>query len=570
MYNSKNLSKEQIGNIVSIQGWVQNIRKIKSKTFVVIRDYHGIFQVIIDENTKKVDKYSKESVVRVDGVLSLRSNPNTKIHNGDLEINAIHFETLSFSQPIPFEIHNEAHANEDLRLEYRFLDLRREVMRKNLTFRYKVFHYIRTFFFENNFIEIETPILSKSTPEGARSFLVPTRQKGKFFALPQSPQIYKQLLMVSGFEKYFQFARVFRDEDLRKDRQFEFCQLDLEFGFSNFEQISDQIENLIKYLWEKIYSNSNIEFPRLDYDFVIDKYGTDKPDLRFENKLFSLDFLDGKDPLFQGKTRGIFLEKVLISKADYRIFSEKIRQHNANRLLYIHIESGKISYFSFKTEESALKSKLESWLLDNNYQNGTLFLISDNYQETSLALGALRNLLAQKYDLIINKNEFKFAWIINWPLFELDSNQQITSAHHPFTAPVAENIEFLDTDPIKVRAQSYDLVLNGFELGSGSIRITNPELQSKIFRILGLNQDQINLQFGALLKAFNFGVPPSGGFAFGLDRIIMILLQTNSIRDVIAFPVNSKGLDLLLNSPSSINPESLSEYNIKIKDTDKE
>ncbi len=376
--------------------------------------------------------------------------------------------------------------------------------------------------------------------------------------------------MVSGFEKYFQFARVFRDEDLRKDRQFEFCQLDLEFGFSSFEQISSQIENLIKYLWEKIYSNSNIEFPRLDYDFVIDKYGTDKPDLRFENKLFSLDFLDAQDPLFQGKTRGIFLENVLISKADYRIFSEKIRQHNANRLLYVHIESGRISYFSFKTDESALKSKLESWILDNNYQDGTLFLISDNYQKTSLALGALRNLLAQKYDLIINKNEFKFAWIINWPLFELDSNQQITSAHHPFTAPVVENIEFLDTDPIKVRAQSYDLVLNGFELGSGSIRINNSELQSKIFRILGLNQDQINLQFGSLLKAFNFGVPPHGGFAFGLDRLIMILLQTNSIRDVIAFPVNSKGLDLLLNSPSSINPESLSEYNIKISDTDKE
>ncbi|VEU61333.1 lysyl-tRNA synthetase [Mesomycoplasma dispar] len=563
MYNSRTLSKSEIGKTVSIQGWVQNIRKIKGKTFVVIRDYYGIFQVVIDENSK-TDKFSKESVVKVQGILALRISPNHKIHNGDLEIIVKNLETISFAQQIPFEINNELFVNEDLRLQFRYLDLRRETMKENLIFRYKIFHHIRCFLYENNFIEIETPILSKSTPEGARSFLVPTRQKGKFFALPQSPQIYKQLLMVSGFEKYFQFARVFRDEDLRRDRQFEFSQLDLEFGFGNFDLISQQIENLIRNLWAKTFPDLTIDFPKLDYWEVIKQYGTDKPDLRFANKLFDLDFLDNSSPLFQGKTRGIFLEKVLITKADYRIFVEKIQQNKANKLLYTHIFDSKISYSSFKVEQNPLmKSKIENWLLENNYQNGTLFLISDEYQNCSQALGALRTLLATKYNLI-NTNEFRFAWIINWPLFELDAESKLTSAHHPFTAPTDESKHFLDNEPLKTQAQAYDLVLNGFELGSGSIRIHNSELQSKIFQILGLKQEQINLEFGALLRAFNYGVPPHGGFAFGLDRLIMILKNTESIRDVIAFPVNSKGLDLLLDSPTEISPKILSEFDLQM------
>ncbi|MXR13617.1 aspartate--tRNA ligase [Mycoplasma flocculare] len=562
MYNSKTLSKSEIGKLVSIQGWVQNIRKIKRKIFVIIRDYHGIFQVVINENSI-TQKFSKESVVKVQGTLTLRINPNYKIHNGDLEIVVKNLETISFSKQIPFEISNEINVNEDLRLKFRYLDLRRQNMRENLTFRYEIFHTIRCFLYENNFIEIETPILSKSTPEGARSFLVPTRKKGKFFALPQSPQIYKQLLMVSGFEKYFQFARVFRDEDLRKDRQFEFTQLDLEFGFANFKQISEQIENLIKTVWAKIFPNLTLNFPKMDYSDAIRLYGTEKPDLRFENKLFDLDFLNNSDKLFQGKTRGIFLEKILITKAEYRIFVEKIQQNKTKRLLYLHITDSKIIYSSFKLDEKLLiQSKIENWLFENNYQNGTLFLIADEYKNASQALGALRNLLANKYKLV-NENEFKFLWIINWPLFELNSEKNLTPAHHPFTAPTSESQHFLDKEPIKTQAQAYDLVLNGFELGSGSIRIHNSELQNKIFRILGLTQEEINHEFGALLRAFNFGVPPHGGFAFGLDRLIMILRKTESIRDVIAFPINSKGLDLLLDSPAEIKKETLAEFELE-------
>lgn len=562
MHNSKTLSKSDLGKTVTIQGWVQNIRKIKGKSFVIIRDYQGIFQAVVTQNSK-VDRFTKESVVKVQGILTQRINPNTKIHNGDLEILVDNLETISLADQIPFEISDQLEVSEDLRLQFRYLDLRRQIMKENLTFRYKIFHYIRCFLYKNNFIEIETPILSKSTPEGARSFLVPTRQKGKFFALPQSPQIYKQLLMVSAFEKYFQFARVFRDEDLRKDRQFEFLQLDLEFGFPTFEKISEEIEALIRDLWTEIFPNLAIDFPKLTYFEAIKNYGTDKPDLRFETKLFDLDFLNDIDLLFQGKVRGLFLEKVLITKPEYRIFVEKIQQNNAKTLLYLHIFEGKITYFSFKTSEKLLiKTKIENWILQNNYHTGTLFLIAADYKIASQALGALRNLVAKKYKLI-NEDQFKFTWIINWPLFELDINNKLTSAHHPFTAPTLESQQFLHKNPLKVQAQAYDLVLNGFELGSGSIRIHNAELQKQVFTILGLDQDQIHTQFGALLRAFNYGVPPHGGFAFGLDRLIMILRKTNSIRDVIAFPVNSKGLDLLLDSPTEIDQDLLAEFGLK-------
>ncbi|MBG0730620.1 aspartate--tRNA ligase [Mycoplasma sp. 'Moose RK'] len=563
MFNSKNLSRLQLGNSVFIQGWVQNIRKIKNKTFVIIRDYYGIFQVVLDPNSKTA-QFSKESVVKVEGTLVLRTNPNPKIHNGDLEIIVKELQTLSFSQQIPFEIRDEISVNEDLRLQYRYLDLRRDVMRKNLIFRYQVFHQIRNFLFENNYIEIETPILSKSTPEGARSFLVPTRHDGKFFALPQSPQIYKQLLMVAGFEKYFQFARVFRDEDLRKDRQFEFSQLDLEFGFINLEKVLEQIESLFTNLWEKLFPNYKIEFPKIKHQDAISFYGSDKPDLRFENLLFDVEILDNFNKLFFGKTRGIFLENFLISKADYRIFSEKIVQNKGSKLFYCHFENKKFTFFSFKTDENFPILEIENFLCKKNFKNGTLFLVSDTYENCSQALGALRNLIGEKYNLI-KKDEFKFIWVIDWPLFELDSEENLTSAHHPFTAPTEQTRHFLATDAKKVRAQAYDLVLNGFELGSGSIRISDSKLQTEIFQILGLDPSQIKSQFGPLLHAFEFGVPPHGGFAIGLDRLIMILRNTESIRDVIPFPVNSKGLDLLLNSPSKIDKKILDEFALELK-----
>ncbi|QEA01677.1 aspartate--tRNA ligase [Mesomycoplasma hyorhinis] len=556
-----------VNHKVAIKGWINNIRKFKDKTFVEIRDYYGILQVIIDltnDHLKTIfSSLTKESVVEIQGILRKRKDINPNIKNGDLEIITQDIKVFSIASELPFPIQDQIDANEDLRLEYRFLDLRRKPLRNNIIFRNKLFYYIRSFFFEKNFIEIETPILSKSTPEGARSFLVPSRRKNHFFSLPQSPQLYKQLLMVSGFEKYFQIARVFRDEDLRKDRQYEFVQLDVELAFPTIESIRKAVEELIVYLFNKLKIEISTPFAILEYDQAIDKFGSDKPDLRFDNFLLAAnDLNNAQDSLFEkNTTKTLFLEDILIDKKEYKIFSEKVIQNKANRLLYVHIQDWQIVHYSFKLNSF---EAIKTYVKKHNFKTGTLFIVNDEYEKVCQGLGALRVAVAQHYNLI-KQDQYKFLWVVNWPMFELDEEtQKLSAAHHPFTMPTFETLDLLKTDPLKVRAQAYDLVLNGVEVAGGSIRISSKQIQEQIFDTIGLSKEQANNQFGFLLKAFSYGVPPHGGIAFGLDRLLMILTNSESIRDVIAFPVNSKGQDLLLKSPTLTEDQQLREYNIKL------
>lgn len=556
-----------VNHKVAIKGWINNIRKFKDKTFVEIRDYYGILQVIIDltnDHLKTIfSSLTKESVVEIQGILRKRKDINPNIKNGDLEIITQDIKVFSIASELPFPIQDQIDANEDLRLEYRFLDLRRKPLRNNIIFRNKLFYYIRSFFFEKNFIEIETPILSKSTPEGARSFLVPSRRKNHFFSLPQSPQLYKQLLMVSGFEKYFQIARVFRDEDLRKDRQYEFVQLDVELAFPTIESIRKAVEELIVYLFNKLKIEISTPFAILEYDQAIDKFGSDKPDLRFDNFLLAAnDLNNAQDSLFEkNTTKTLFLEDILIDKKEYKIFSEKVVQNKANRLLYVHIQDWQIVHYSFKLNSF---EAIKTYVKKHNFKTGTLFIVNDEYEKVCQGLGALRVAVAQHYNLI-KQDQYKFLWVVNWPMFELDEEtQKLSAAHHPFTMPTFETLDLLKTDPLKVRAQAYDLVLNGVEVAGGSIRISSKQIQEQIFDTIGLSKEQANNQFGFLLKAFSYGVPPHGGIAFGLDRLLMILTNSESIRDVIAFPVNSKGQDLLLKSPTLTENQQLREYNIKL------
>ncbi|WP_215740681.1 aspartate--tRNA ligase [Mesomycoplasma hyorhinis] len=556
-----------VNHKVAIKGWINNIRKFKDKTFVEIRDYYGILQVIIDltnDHLKTIfSSLTKESVVEIQGILRKRKDINPNIKNGDLEIITQDIKVFSIASELPFPIQDQIDANEDLRLEYRFLDLRRKPLRNNIIFRNKLFYYIRSFFFEKNFIEIETPILSKSTPEGARSFLVPSRRKNHFFSLPQSPQLYKQLLMVSGFEKYFQIARVFRDEDLRKDRQYEFVQLDVELAFPTIESIRKAVEELIVYLFNKLKIEISTPFAILEYDQAIEKFGSDKPDLRFDNFLLAAnDLNNAQDSLFEkNTTKTLFLEDILIDKKEYKIFSEKVVQNKANRLLYVHIQDWQIVHYSFKLNSF---EAIKTYVKKHNFKTGTLFIVNDEYEKVCQGLGALRVAVAQHYNLI-KQDQYKFLWVVNWPMFELDEEtQKLSAAHHPFTMPTFETLDLLKTDPLKVRAQAYDLVLNGVEVAGGSIRISSKQIQEQIFDTIGLSKEQANNQFGFLLKAFSYGVPPHGGIAFGLDRLLMILTNSESIRDVIAFPVNSKGQDLLLKSPTLTEDQQLREYNIKL------
>ncbi|WP_215737711.1 aspartate--tRNA ligase [Mesomycoplasma hyorhinis] len=564
---NETILSELVNHKVAIKGWINNIRKFKDKTFVEIRDYYGILQVIIDltnDHLKTIfSSLTKESVVEIQGILRKRKDINPNIKNGDLEIITQDIKVFSIASELPFPIQDQIDANEDLRLEYRFLDLRRKPLRNNIIFRNKLFYYIRSFFFEKNFIEIETPILSKSTPEGARSFLVPSRRKNHFFSLPQSPQLYKQLLMVSGFEKYFQIARVFRDEDLRKDRQYEFVQLDVELAFPTIESIRKAVEELIVYLFNKLKIEISTPFAILEYDQAIDKFGSDKPDLRFDNFLLAAnDLNNAQDSLFEkNTTKTLFLEDILIDKKEYKIFSEKVVQNKANRLLYVHIQDWQIVHYSFKLNSF---EAIKAYVKKHNFKTGTLFIVNDEYEKVCQGLGALRVAVAQHYNLI-KQDQYKFLWVVNWPMFELDEEtQKLSAAHHPFTMPTFETLDLLKTDPLKVRAQAYDLVLNGVEVAGGSIRISSKQIQEQIFDTIGLSKEQANNQFGFLLKAFSYGVPPHGGIAFGLDRLLMILTNSESIRDVIAFPVNSKGQDLLLKSPTLTEDQQLREYNIKL------
>lgn len=544
---------------VTLYGWVQNIRKMGNFNFVDLRDRTGIVQLIFKS---KID-FTKESVIKVEGILKLRKSPNKEMATGMFEVEVENYEILSKSKEIPFEIKDDLNAKEDTRLQYRFLDLRRPKMFQNLLLRHQVIKAARDWFHNNGFLEIETPILSKSTPEGARDYLVPTRHDGKFFALPQSPQLYKQLLMISGIERYFQVSRAFRDEDMRKDRQPEFTQLDIEMSFITEETLFTLMEQLFSSIMEVVNAKIKTPFLRMKYDDAIDLYGSDKPDLRYGYQLKDLSkyFKNTSCDLFKNaeSIKCLIFDQELVN-SNIKILEEIALKNKTDKLIAIKIENQE---FKQNSLNNAIEKELKQIINDFKITNATLLITRGKYQSTTQSLGAVRTKLNELFHLA--SNEYQFVWIVDWPMFEFEDDV-IAPAHHPFTSPTLDTIQYLDSDLSKVKARSYDLVLNGFELSSGSIRIHDSQLQNKMFQVLNLSKEEIDHKFGFFLNAFSYGVPPHGGIAFGIDRLVMILAQENSIRDVIAFPKNANGIDVLFNSPSSVNEDQLQELSLqKIK-----
>ncbi|MGL5590767.1 MAG: aspartate--tRNA ligase [Metamycoplasmataceae bacterium] len=554
--NNIDILKYKENDSITLHGWVSNIRKMGHMSFVDLRDRTAIVQLIFPDKIN----FTKESVLRITGILNKRKSPNPNIPTGNYEVNITDYEILSKANELPFEIKDDLNAKEDTRLKHRYLDLRRPKMYANLLLRHKILRAARDFFDANHFLEIETPNLSKSTPEGARDFLVPTRMDGKFFALPQSPQLYKQLLMISGFERYFQIARAFRDEDMRKDRQPEFTQMDVEMSFIEEDELFSVMENLWIKIMEVVDYKLKPPFERMSFSDAMNNYGTDKPDLRFDLKLLDVSkiFKNTKSEIFQKESIKMLKFDHEISNKEIKILEEIGLQNGAKRIISIKINNSK---FLDNTLNANIQKELEEIIKKFTIENSTLIFVADDLDNTNKSLGAIR-VKANELFIYADPNEYKFVWIVDWPLFE-EIDGHISSMHHPFTHPTQDTLKYLESEPLKVKARAYDLVLNGYELSSGSIRINDHALQTKIFKTLKLEKEQIEAQFGFFLEAFNYGTPPHGGISFGVDRIIMILSQSKSIRDVIAFPKNANGIDVLSNSPSEITDEQIKECGIK-------
>lgn len=579
MLRSNNCGELRINDLdsqVSLCGWVHHIRDLGKLLFIDLRDRYGTTQIYFDANNKpelyqKAKQLGREYVIQVIGTVRERSNKNPKMPTGDIEIDVEELTVLNSSQIPPFTIEDDTDGSEEMRLQYRYLDLRRNAMKDTLIFRHKLNLSIRNFLSEQDFLEIETPFLIKSTPEGARDFIVPSRlNPGNFYALPQSPQLLKQLLMFAGMDRYFQIVRCFRDEDFRADRQPEFTQLDCEMSFVKQEDILNLFENMMKNLFKKLLDIDLPTFPRLTYKEAMETYGSDKPDLRFDMPIINLsDKLKGNGFKIFDESEyigGLLLaNQPSVSRKHIDKFTEWVKnpQVGGSGLAYIRYVDGQIksSISQFFTNEF-LQNVMVSL---NASTNDILFIISGNKDKSLKILGDFRLYLAKEYNLI-QKNIFKPLWVIDFPMFEWDEeNKRFTSSHHPFTSPLEEDIDLLDTNPSIARSNAYDLVMNGAELGGGSIRIHDKNLQKKIFKLLNLTDQEAEDKFGFFLKALDYGAPPHGGIAFGIDRIVAVMLGLNSIRDVIAFPKNNMGKDLMMQAPAPVSEEQLKELHIKIQ-----
>lgn len=571
-----------VGSEVTVCGWVQRQRDLGQLIFIDIRDRTGIVQLAFNDNTDKeiFDKAfsaRSEYVLCAKGIVRERSSKTDKITTGDIEIEVNDLRVLSKAQTPPFEITDECKTSEDIRLKYRYLDLRRKPLFDNLYLRSKIAKVARDYFYENGFIEIETPMLIKSTPEGARDYLVPSRiHNGKFYALPQSPQIYKQLLMLSGFDRYIQLAKCFRDEDLRADRQPEFTQIDMELSFVDVEDILEINEGLFKRLFKDVL-NKELETPfeRMTYADAMNRYGSDKPDVRFDMQIQDISDLvkDCGFGVFSnavasgGSVRAIVAKDAAatLTRKEIDKLTEFVRGIGAKGLAFVRWveDTPSCSFSKFMAE-----GELDNILSTLGAQKGDVVLIvADKDSVTLPTLGALRLNVAKKLNII--PDVFKFVWIVDFPFFEYDAeSDEWVAMHHPFTMPKEECLQYLDTDPGKVIAKAYDLTLNGTELSSGSIRITDYELQQKMFKALKLTDEEIQAKFGFLVEAYKYGAPPHGGMGIGLDRIAMILCKCDSLRDVTAFPKVQNASELMSDCPSAVDTESLDVLGITLKETE--
>lgn len=576
------LRESNIGENVVLNGWVAIRRDLGGVIFIELRDRYGMTQIVFEPSHnqalhEQAKKLRNEFVISVEGKVRRRpegtENPN--VLTGNIDIVADNLIILNSSETPPFPIEDNIDAHEDLRLKYRYLDLRRAEMQKNLLLRHKMYLITRKYFDENNFVEVETPILMKSTPEGARDFLVPSRlHKGKFYALPQSPQTYKQILMVSGLDRYFQIVKCFRDEDLRADRQYEFTQIDVEMSFVDVEDIFEIVEGLIKIFFKEIL-NKELSLPlkRLSFDEAMEKYGSDKPDLRFDLEMVTLNnvFANTQFKVFKDaiEKNGIITGLLAKGCGDYTrnqldVLTDYVKKLGAGGLIWMRVK------------ENDLEAPIAKFLSDEEKNNvikqmnaeagDLLFILSGNKLKTLSYMGALRLEMARRMNLIKEDAEPKLLWVTDFPLFEWDEEtKRYYAMHHPFTSPKVEDIPLMDTDPSKVRARAYDLVMNGNEIAGGSIRIHNSELQAKMFKTLGISEEEANEKFGFLMGAFKYGAPPHGGIAFGFDRLAMLFAGRHSIRDVIAFPKTSSGMSLMDDSPSHVDEQQLKELHIKIR-----
>lgn len=569
---------EGIGSEVVVGGYVQKVRDLGNLIFIDLRDRTGIVQLAFDDATdrdvfKKASSCHSEYVLMAKGVVRERESKNPAIKTGNIEIDVKDLRVLAKAQTPPFEIVDDTNVNEELRLKYRYLDLRRKVLQDNLIMRSKIAKVARDYYYENGFIEIETPMMIKSTPEGARDYLVPSRvHHGKFYALPQSPQMYKQLLMISGFDRYIQLARCFRDEDLRADRQPEFTQIDLEMSFVDVEDILEMNEGFIKRLFKEVLDvDIPLPLPRLTYKEAMERYGSDKPDTRFDMEIVDLSDIV-KDCGFGvftsaiengGSVRAICAKDAAktLTRKEIDKLTEYVKGIGAKGLAFIRwVDEEPSCGFAKFLENGELNQILEKTGAE---KGDVVLIVADKNKVTLPVLGSLRLKVAKQLDII--PEGYNFLWITEFPFFEYDEDSNTWIAmHHPFTMPMDECIQYLDTDPGKVIAKAYDLVLNGTELSSGSIRITNSELQEKMFKALGLSDEEIEAKFGFLVEAYKYGAAPHGGMGIGLDRLAMIMTGNDSLRDVTAFPKVQNASELMSGAPNVVDSEQLEELAISI------
>ena len=573
--------KEHVGQEITLKGWVARRRDLGGLIFIDLRDREGIMQLVINPETVSKDvmetaeSLRSEFVLEVTGQVVAREQANDKLATGAVELHVQSLEVLNTAKTTPFEIKDGIEANDDTRLRYRYLDLRRPEMLENLKLRAKVTHSIRNYLDELEFIDVETPFLSKSTPEGARDYLVPSRvNKGHFYALPQSPQITKQLLMNAGFDRYYQIVKCFRDEDLRGDRQPEFTQVDLETSFLSEQEIQDITEGLIARVMKETKGiEVTLPFPRMKYDDAMALYGSDKPDTRFEMLLQDL------TEVVKGVNFKVFSEapavKAIVvkgaadnySRKDIDKMTEVAKQYGAKGLAWVKVVDGELNGPVAKFLTGIQESLITALSLEDK---DLVLFVADTLEVANATLGALRGRIAKELGLIDN-DKFNFLWVVDWPMFEWSEEEgRYMSAHHPFTLPQADTAHELEGDLAKVRAIAYDIVLNGYELGGGSLRINQKDLQERMFKALGFSAEEANDQFGFLLEAMDYGFPPHGGLAIGLDRFVMLLAGEENIREVIAFPKNNKATDPMTQAPSPVAAKQLDELNLQVEVNEKD